>query len=75
MSEAKKAEAPTTTEGKPWYKSLTIQGLIAAVVVLCVLPRMGIEIDAAYNTEIMVALVGWVVTGLRNSTGTGLTIK
>lgn len=74
--EATKTEpAATPATAKPWYKSLTIQGLIAAVVVLVVLPRMGVEIDPSMTKEINLALIGWVVVGLRSAQGDGLSIK
>lgn len=60
---------------KAWYKSLTVQGLVAAIVVLCVLPRIGVELDPAWSNEITMALVGWVVVGLRNAQGDGLSLK
>jgi len=76
MSDDKKAEtAAAETAAKPWYKSLTIQGLIAAVVVLIVLPRMGVEIDPSMTNEINLALISWVVVGLRRAQGDGLSIK
>ena len=61
--------------GKPWYKSMTMQGLAAAVVVLCVLPRLGIEVPAEYASDIMAAVVSWAVIGLRNAQGSGLALK
>ena len=76
MSEGKKTEAAAAeTAAKPWYKSLTIQGLIAAVLVLVVLPRMGVEIDPSMTKEINIALISWVVVGLRSAQGDGLSIK
>ena len=65
-----KAEAQTATgAAKKWYKSTTIQALVASAVVLVVLPRMGIEIPAEYSTEIYAALAGAVILGLRKASG------
>jgi len=65
----KKAEAA----GKSWYKSVTVQAVLAAVVVLVVLPRVGVELPAEYLTEIYGAVAAAVVLGLRNASGGGLT--
>lgn len=63
-------DSPEATDGaKKWYKSTTIQALVASVVVLVVLPRMGIEIPAEYSTEIYAALAGAVILGLRKASG------
>ena len=59
--------------GKPWYKSLTVQSVIAAVVVLVLLPRLGVALPAEYMAEIYAAVSAAVVLGLRNSSGGGLT--
>lgn len=74
MSKNKEADTQAAA-AKPWYKSLTIQGLIAAVVVLVVLPRVGVEIDPSMTKEINLALISWVVVGLRAAQGDGLSIK
>ena len=54
---------------KKWYKSTTIQAVVASVVVLVVLPRLGIEVPAEYSTEIYAALASAVILGLRKASG------
>lgn len=66
-----KIKAPTV--GKPWYRSITVQAVAAGLVVLVVLPRLGVEIPADYTADIYTALAGWIVVGLRNASGGGLT--
>ena len=57
---------------KSWYKSITVQAVLAALVVLVVLPRVGVELPAEYLTEIYSAVAAAVVLGLRNASGGGL---
>ena len=65
------SEEQTKIEKKSWYKSLTVQGVLAALVVLVVLPRLGVELPAEYLTEIY-AVSAAVVLGLRNASGGGI---
>ena len=67
--ESAAVEAVEETGSKKWYKSTTIQGMIGAVIVLVVLPRIGVELPQEYLTEIYTAVAGWIVFGLRKSTG------
>ena len=66
------SEEQTKIEKKSWYKSLTVQGVLAALVVLVVLPRLGVELPAEYLTEIYAAVSAAVVLGLRNASGGGI---
>lgn len=66
------SEEQTKIEKKSWYKSLTVQGVLAALVVLVVLPRLGVELPAEYLTEIYAAVSAAVVIGLRNASGGGI---
>ena len=66
------SEDQTKIEKKSWYKSLTVQGVLAALVVLVVLPRLGVELPAEYLTEIYAAVSAAVVIGLRNASGGGI---
>ena len=66
------SEEQTKIEKKSWYKSLTVQGVLAALVVLVVLPRLGVELPAEYLNEIYAAVSAAVVIGLRNASGGGI---
>tara|TARA_Y100001963_G_scaffold56230_1_gene78621 strand:+ start:473 stop:682 length:210 start_codon:yes stop_codon:yes gene_type:complete len=66
------SEEQAKIEKKSWYKSLTVQGVLAALVVLVVLPRLGVELPAEYLTEIYAAVSAAVVIGLRNASGGGI---
>ena len=71
MSEKKEETkpAPAAESGKKWYKSTTIQAVCAAIVVLVVLPRFGVEVPAEYSTEVYAALASAVIIGLRKASG------
>lgn len=67
---SKKTDKPVPANGaKKWYRSTTIQALVASIVVLVVLPRLGIEVPAEYSTEIYAALASAVIIGLRKASG------
>jgi len=67
------ADKKVEATGKSWYKSITVQAVLAAVVVLVILPRVGVELPAEYLTEIYGAVAAAVVLGLRNASAGGLT--
>ena len=78
MTEEKKAVEPTADseidQPKKWYRSTTIQAIVAAVIVLVVLPRLGIEVPKEYTTEIYAGLASAVIIGLRKASGSGLSL-
>ena len=67
------SDVTTQAAGKSWYKSLTVQSVIAAVIIVVLLPRLGVELPAEYLTEIYAAVSAAVVLGLRHSSAGGLT--
>ena len=64
----KETETETVdASAKKWYKSTTIQAVIAAIVVLVVLPRFGIEVPEDYSQDVYIGLASLVAVGLRKA--------
>ena len=59
-------------KNKPFYKSKTILALIAGVLAMVVLPRLGYPMPEEYVAEIQLAIVSLVVVGLRDGNGSKL---
>ena len=54
---------------KKFYKSKTVIGIILALVIVVVLPRLGVELPAEYSNDIWAALAAFIVFGLRDASG------
>ena len=61
-------------KSKIWYKSKTVLALLAAVVCVAVLPRLGYPLPEEYSKEILTGLVAVILYGLRDAQG-GIDIK
>ena len=61
-------------KSKVWYKSKTVLALIAAVICVAVLPRLGYPLPEEYSKEILTALVAVILYGLRDAQG-GIDMK
>ena len=57
---------------KPFYKSKTVLSLVAAIVIIAVLPRLGYAVPEEYVNDVYLALVSLVVVGLRDGGTAGL---
>ena len=58
---------------KAIWKSKTCIGLVLALLLVIVAPRLGLTLPAEYSTDIWAALVAFIVFGLRDAKG-GLSI-
>lgn len=56
-------------KSKNWYQSKTVMAIIAAVLCVAVLPRLGYPLPEEYSNEIFTALVALILYGLRDAQG------
>jgi len=57
------------SKSKNWYQSKTVIAIIAAVLCVAVLPRLGYPLPAEYSNEILTGLVALILYGLRDAQG------
>jgi len=54
---------------KPFYKSKTILALVAAIIVIAVLPRLGHPVPEEYLRDVYLAITTAIIVGLRDGAG------